>query len=255
MQALTQALKLSGKIRQLKVQSKTVAADREKKMQGDMLVIFDCDGVLVDSEAICSRVEFRALRRLGCLLSLDEYLEVSLGRSDEDFLWNSIASEWGVTLPGGFGEDLRRETDQALRAELSPVEGIKDVLPMIPCEKCIASGASPERLELTLGITGLAEEFAGKCFSGSMVERGKPAPDVFLFAAEQMGFEPGRCIVVEDSVNGVKAAVSAGMTVLGFTGASHCRPGLGARLESLGCRKAFSDLRELPSLIERNSGL
>ncbi len=224
--------------------------DRKKKKK-DILVIFDCDGVLIDSEAITSRIEFQALRSMGCLLSMEDYLDRSLGVTEEDLLWDTIASEWDVTLPEDFGTRLRAEVRESLAKELLPIEGVKKVLAAMPYQDCVASGATTQRLEFTLSVAGLAERFKGRCFSGAMVRQGKPAPDVFLLAAEKMGFEPRDCIVVEDSVNGVRAAVSAGMSVLGFIGASHCRPGLESKLRELGCSEIFSKMEKLPSLIEK----
>ena len=221
----------------------------EKK---EILVIFDCDGVLIDSEAITSRIEYQALRNSGCRMSMEDYLDRSLGVTEEDLLWKNIAAEWNAVLPDDFGDRLREEICKALAEELRPIKGVKEALAALPYESCVASGATPERLRLTLGVTGLAERFEGRCFSGAMVARGKPAPDVFLLAADRMGFRPGDCIVVEDSINGVKAAVDAGMTVLGFTGASHCLPGLEGRLRELGCREIFSEMENLTPMIEEN---
>lgn len=223
-----------------------------KREPKKILVIFDCDGVLIDSEAITSRIEHQALRNSGCRLSMEDYLDRSLGVTEEDLLWKNIAAEWDVVLPDGFGDRLRDRICKALAEELLPIKGVREALSALPYESCVASGATPERLRLTLGVTGLAERFAGKCFSGAMVARGKPSPDVFLLAAERMGFRPGDCIVVEDSINGVRAAVSAGMTVLGFTGASHCLPALEGRLRELGCREVFSEMENLIPLIEKN---
>ena len=220
----------------------------------NVLVIFDCDGVLVDSEAISSRVELEALHQAGCLISMDEYLERALGRTDEDFIWGSIADEWGVELAPGFGDLVRSQVSRALEDELQPIEGAGEVLASLPCQSCVASAATSTRLEHTLEISGLAGLLEGKCFSGSMVRQSKPAPDLFLMAAGEMGYEPSSCLVVEDSVNGVKAAVRAGMKVLGFTGATHCGPGLGDVLTDLGCREIFSDLRNLPFLIDLHMG-
>ncbi len=224
---------------------------KRKRQKKDILVIFDCDGVLIDSEAITSRIEFQALRSLGCLLSMEDYLDRSLGITEEDLLWNTIASEWDVSLPEDFSDRLRAVIVKALAEELLPIKGVNDVLAGLPYQHCVASGATPQRLEFTLSLTGLASRFRGRCFSGSMVRQGKPAPDVFLLAAEKMGFDPSDCIVVEDSLNGVRAAVKAGMHVLGFVGASHCRPGLESRLKELGCSEVFSDMEKLPSLIEQ----
>ena len=224
---------------------------KRKRQKKDILVIFDCDGVLVDSEAITARVELLALNNRGCLLSREEYLERALGLSDEDLIWNTIAAEWDVKLPEDFGNSLRAIADAALAEELLPINGVKEMLNVLPYEKCVASSATPERLAHTLSLTGLDGIFKGKCFSGTLVSRGKPAPDVFLLAAERMGFDPRDCIVVEDSLNGVRAAVSAGMNVLGFIGGSHCRPGLESKLKELGCSEIFSEMEKLPSLIKQ----
>lgn len=229
--------------------------NNREKANTKPLLIFDCDGVLVDSEAIGARIEFEALRNAGCLISFPDYLEISLGRSDEDELWKELAAEWSIGLPDDFPDQVRRKTEEALIRELRPIEGIKDALDRLPYERCIASGASNRRLELTLGLTGLADFFQGRYFSGKMVTQGKPAPDLFLLAAEKMGFNPQSCIVLEDSVNGVLGAVKARMTVFGFTGGSHCYPGLESRLKALGCRAIYSDPGELPSLIEQELGL
>jgi len=223
---------------------------KRKRQTKDILVIFDCDGVLMDSEVITSRIEYQSLRSFGCLLSMEDYLDRSLGVTEEDLLWETIASEWDVSLPEDFGVRLRAEVCEALADELLPIKGVKKVLAAMPYQYCVASGATPKRLEFTLSVTGLADRFTGRCFSGTLVSRGKPAPDVFLLAAKKMGYEPRDCIVVEDSINGVRAAVSAGMNVLGFIGASHCRPGLESKLRELGCSEIFSEMDKLPSLIE-----
>ena len=160
---------------------------KRKRQKKDILVIFDCDGVLVDSEAITSRIEFQALRSLGCLLSMEDYLDRSLGLSDEDLIWNTIAAEWDVKLPEDFGDRLRAIADAALAEELLPINGVKEMLNVLPYEKCVASSATPERLAHTLSLTGLDGIFKGKCFSGTLVSRGKPAPDVFLYAARKNG--------------------------------------------------------------------
>jgi len=140
---------------------------------------------------------------------------------------------------------------EAFVRELKPVRGVSEALARLSNRKCVASSSLPDRLAHTLGLTGLAEWFGTAVFSASMVTRGKPAPDLFLYAAQQMRTAPSRCLVIEDSAPGILAAKTAGMTAFGFTGASHCRPGHAQRLSAAGADLVFSDMRELPAFVDR----
>lgn len=179
------------------------------------LVIFDCDGVLVDSEPISNRVLAQAITEAGLPLSTEESMELFMGRRWEDSLAR-IEERLGRPLPAGFSDSYRARRDAALAAELEPVAGAAEAIARIPAARCVASSGAPEKTRFTLGHTGLLDLFEGRIFSAHEVEHGKPAPDLFLHAAERMGFEPRRCAVVEDTLVGVEAASAAGMAAFGY---------------------------------------
>jgi HAD superfamily hydrolase (TIGR01509 family) len=207
------------------------------------LVIFDCDGVLVDSERISVRVEAELLAELGWPLSEAEIVERFMGRTDE-YMDEAIEAQLGDRLPGGWKARFHERYRAAYAAELAPVDGVLEALDRIDLPTCVASSGSHDKLRFTLGHTGLYERFQGRIFSGYEVANGKPAPDLFLHAAARMGVEPAACAVVEDSHYGVLAARAAGMRVFGYAG------GLTPpdRLEGDGT-VIFHDMRELPRLL------
>ena len=207
------------------------------------LVIFDCDGVLVNSEHLAVRVDVRVLAELGWILSEREVIERFVGRSHE-FMVAEIEAHLGRRLPHDWEDEFQHLYREAFAAELRPVDGIVEVLDQIALPTCVASSGSHEKMRYTLGLAGLYDRFAGRIFSASQVARGKPAPDLFLYAAERMGADPAACAVVEDSRYGVEAARAAGMLALGFAG------GLTAaeHLQGPGTL-VFSDMRELPRLL------
>ena len=212
------------------------------------LLIFDCDGVLIDSEVIVCRVEVQALAEVGYAIDLERFMERFIGKSARDGR-ALIEAELGRKLPSGFGADAARRVAEAFARELAAVAGVEQALAALPIAKCVASSSLPDRLAHTLAVTGLAKWFGDAVFSVSMVARGKPAPDLFLPAATAMGADPARCLVIEDSAPGTAAAKAAGMTAFGFVGASHCRPGHDQRLAAAGADLIFADMRELPRLI------
>jgi HAD superfamily hydrolase (TIGR01509 family) len=207
------------------------------------LVIFDCDGVLVDSERIAVRVEAELLAELGWPLSQAEIVERFMGRTTEH-MDEAIEAQLGSRLPGDWRDQFQRRYREAFAAELVPVDGVLDALDQIAVPTCVASSGSHDKLRFTLGHTGLYERFEGRIFSGYEVANGKPAPDLFLHAAARMGAGPARCAVVEDSLYGVLAARAAGMRVFGYAG------GLtpADRLEGE-ATVVFEDMRELPRLL------
>ena len=209
------------------------------------LVIFDCDGVLVDSERIAVRVDAVVLGRLGWALTEAEIIERFMGRS-EAYMVGEIEAALGRPLPVDWDAEFAPLYREALEAELQPVDGVVAALDAIPMPTCVASSSTHERLRFTLGLTGLLERFDGRIFSAADVAHGKPAPDLFLHAAASLGAEPARCAVVEDSLYGVQAARAAGMHAFGYAG------GLTAadRLAGPGTT-VFSDMRELPALLAR----
>jgi HAD superfamily hydrolase (TIGR01509 family) len=211
------------------------------------LVIFDLDGVLVDSEPISSRVTAAALTEAGIEISEAEVCDRFLGVSTASML-RAVEAEHGCRLPASFQETLRARILRAFEQELAPVPGVPALLDGLAVDRCVASSSHPERIRRSLEITGLLERLGPHLFSATMVSAGKPAPDLFLLAAARMAAEPARCLVVEDSEVGIRAAKAAGMTVFGFTGASHVRPETHApRLQAAGADVIFA---EMPALVE-----
>jgi len=208
------------------------------------LVIFDCDGVLIDSERLGVEVDVMALRELGWPLSETEAIARFVGRSDRE---NRAAIEAHLDrkLPDGWGDQVDERYRQAFATALTPVDGVLEALDRISLPTCVASSGTHEHLRYTLELTGLYDRFAGRIFSADDVGRGKPAPDLFLLAAERMDAKPARCVVVEDSRPGVEAARAAGMRVLAFAGGLTA-----AELLDGPDTIVFYDMRELPSLLD-----
>lgn len=207
------------------------------------LVIFDCDGVLVDSEPISNRLLSAMLKEIGLPMSVEETTEEFVGRSMED-CWRIIERESGRPVPDDFAQRYDRLLLKAFRRELRPVSGLPEALERIDRPICVASSGSLEKIRGSLELTGLLPKFESRLFSAEEVERGKPAPDLFLHAARRMRARPSRCVVVEDSPRGACAGVAAGMTVLGYTGRTTA-----AELDRAGAR-CFGEMRELPALLE-----
>jgi HAD superfamily hydrolase (TIGR01509 family) len=182
------------------------------------LVIFDCDGVLVDSERIAVRVDARVLADLGWPMPEAEIVQRFVGRSDADFvadveahLGRALAADWDAAYQQWYVDAFERDL-----VAVDGVVGALDALAVAGVPTCVASGGSHVKMRRTLGLTGLFDRSDGRIFSADEVPRGKPAPDLFLHAADRMGADPARCVVLEDSPYGVEAGVSAGMRVLGY---------------------------------------
>ena len=218
-------------------------------MQWPDLVIFDCDGVLVDSEAIALRQTRQALSQAGLTLTHAQAIERFLGFS-LDSIMQSAEADLSHALPAGFRDDLSRDILTRFSAELKGIEGVRPAVAALTCKVCVASSSSLERIRLALSVAGYDSLFEPHIFSASMAARGKPHPDLFLHAAREMAAAPDCCLVVEDSAPGVMAAASAGMTAFGFVGGSHFS-GLAQRerLLAAGAALIFDDMRELPTLI------
>ncbi|HEX9993702.1 MAG TPA: HAD family hydrolase [Acidimicrobiales bacterium] len=210
------------------------------------LVIFDCDGVLVDSERLTLRVDVEVLAGLGWPMTEEEVVERFVGRSDADMV-AIIEEHLGHRLPDGWDEPYRRLHDEVIAAELTPVPGVVDALDAIDAAgvpTCVASSGTHEKLRTTLGVTGLLARFDGRIFSSVEVARGKPAPDLFLHAAARMGADPARCAVVEDSPFGLEAALAAGMRPYAYAGGL-----IPTRRLALPGVTLVDDLRDLPGLL------
>lgn len=164
-------------------------------------------------------------------------------------MFATVEAALGRALPDGFAEHIEALEQARYRTDLRAIDGVADVLANLPCAICVASSSSPSKLALGLIETGLYDLVYPHVFSTSLVANGKPAPDIFLYAAEAMGAEVSDCVVVEDSVAGTTAGVAAGMRVIGFSGGSHCLPGHGGRLRAMGAEAVIADMRDLPDLI------
>jgi HAD superfamily hydrolase (TIGR01549 family) len=195
------------------------------------LVIFDCDGVLVDSEPIINRAHAEVLNECGYSITEDELLSRFCGVSD------AYGERVGARIENGFGQSL------------IAIPGVAEAVDSLWLPVCVASSSVPEQIRRKLDLTGLLVRFGENLFSATMVARGKPAPDLFLYAAQRLATAPDRCLVVEDSLAGIEAAVSAGMTAIGFCGGSHCGPEHGVALRARGAVLVIDDMHELPSAI------
>lgn len=213
-----------------------------------MLVIFDCDGVLVDSEPLSNTCFARALRREGLDWSVEETMRRLMGRSMKSCV-EIVERELGRSLPADFVEKLQADTMQTFcDAPLQPVAGVAaaiDAIEAAGAATCVASSGGLDKMRVTLGLTGLWDRFEGRIFSATEVSRGKPFPDLFLHAALRMNRQPFECTVVEDSLPGIQAARAAGMRAMAYVGASHADD---TALAAAGGRP-FDDMAELPALV------
>lgn len=206
------------------------------------LVIFDCDGVLVDSERLAVRTESQILTELGWPLSEAEVIEQFVGRSSR-YMQTVVEEQLG--RPVDWRGEFERRVREVCERELVPVDGVISALNEIAIPSCVASSSSHAMLDFKLGLTGLSDRFLGRIFSADDVAHGKPDPAVFLYAAASMNVEPNRCAVIEDSVSGVEAGVAAGMTVFAFSGGVTSAD----QLEREGV-VLFDSMKRLPKLLE-----
>jgi HAD superfamily hydrolase (TIGR01509 family) len=209
------------------------------------LIIFDCDGVLVDSEPIGNRVMAEVLTEGGLPMSVQDCYAHFMGRTMNDCV-DILASRFGYRAAEDFADTVRTRTLEALREEIQPVPGIATALARIAVPVCVASSGQLMKMRTTLGLTGLLQHFEDRLFSAADLPRGKPHPDIFLKAARTLGAEPAACAVIEDSPVGVQAGIAAGMTVFGYAAQSD-----GQGLSDAGAR-IFYDMQELPALLEQH---
>ena len=218
------------------------------------VVIFDCDGVLVDSEVIALAETRQALGEAGLHLTDEEALDRFLGLSVEA-ITQSAEKDLGGALPASFPGDLTRRILAGFESELKGVAGIREALAGLGTRVCVASSSALDRIRRSLAAVGYEGLFEPHIFSASAVKRGKPSPDLFLHAAREMAAPPEACLVIEDSVPGVLAAKAAGMQVFGFVGGSHVSgTAQGRRLSAAGAALTFADMTELPDIIRRRRG-
>ncbi|HLH88500.1 MAG TPA: HAD family hydrolase [Xanthobacteraceae bacterium] len=211
------------------------------------LLIFDCDGVLVDSEVLALDTLREMMASLG--------RPMTMGEADREFTGGSLADTLataqrllGRPIPPGIGERFGQLLLDRFRRELKPVQGVRDAILALPYRRCVASSSSPERLRLSLDVSGLAPLFE-HVFSAVEVDRGKPAPDLYLLAARTLAEPPEGCIVIEDAPRGVVAGRAAGMRVIGFAGAAHAAPTAADDLRRAGAEVVIRSMDELPAIV------
>lgn len=213
------------------------------------LVIFDCDGVLVDSEPLATRVLLQALAEAGVEIGSETVYDVFLGKSLAQ-VCGMLRRDHGVEFDAAALARIRSRLNTAIRQELRPIPNISETLAKLGQRVCVASSSQVERIRLSLEVTSLGRFFGDNIFSATMVSRGKPAPDLFLHAAQRMHVAPERCMVIEDSPAGITAARAAGMGVLGFVGGSHAQAASHRqKLRALEPAEVFDDMRALPGLL------
>ena len=218
-----------------------------------MLILFDCDGVLVDSEVLATRELQRYLEDLSFPTAFEvENHDRFTGLSLRD-IRTSLETQAGRSLPEDFERELRRRDVKAFQRDLRPINGVRDTLSALDLPRCVASSGSQEKIRHSLALTGLIDYFGTHLFSAhdQQVHQGKPAPDLFLHAAKSMGFKPNRCLVIEDSVAGVRAGIAAGMHTIGFAGGSHCNTDHPARLRHAGAHDVAMNMSTVTAIIDR----
>ncbi len=203
------------------------------------LVIFDCDGVLVDSEAIVIEIEADLLTDAGFPITTDQIADRFVGLSYPDMM-AQLHADFGRAVPASLTSQIHTDALAAFPTQLQAVNGMADFLGELQLPRCVASSSDLDRIRLSLDVTDLAQFFdPDTVFSAQMVRHGKPAPDLFLYAAERCGADADRCLVIEDSPHGISAALAAGMHVVGLVAGKHCRPSLTKRLRSAGAETIY----------------
>ena len=216
----------------------------EKRVARPRPIIFDCDGVLVDSEPLAARAYERVYDKHGMPGVNTSIIAQCIGMKQADII-AKIRELTGHQFPAASDGDIWAETKILFSQELKPTPGITAFMQTLAGDRCVASSSSVERINHSLAVTGLARYFGDAIYSSSMVRNGKPAPDIFLFAADKMGATPADCIVIEDSPFGIQGAVAAGMTAIGYTGGGHTYAGHGARLTAAGADFVCADWQEV----------
>jgi len=217
-------------------------------LKSEKLIIFDCDGVLVDSEPLATLAYKNVFAKHGIAVERAVFAQC-VGMKQSDIL-DKIAAVTGYRLPEENEPDIWQETKVQFSTFLQPTNGLSAFLNRTATSRCVASSSSLERINFSLNTTGLAHFFSEKTvFSSSMVKFGKPAPDLFLYAAQHCGFSPENCIVIEDSHFGVQGAIKAGMATIGFTGGGHTDNGHAERLLSHGASAACQSWEDVAEVL------
>ena len=225
------------------------ASERKQPDRSIELIIFDCDGVLIDSEIIVCRLTSEEFTRLGFPVSTQHVIERFAGRPEHEMI-EEVEAEWGQAVPPEFFTSLKRRVEEAYATELQIMPGIAELLEGLRADFCVASSSYPTKLRLGLETVGLYKRFAPNVVSASYIAHGKPAPDIFIYAAGWMQTTVTKCLVIEDSIPGVRAAVAAGMRVFGYTGGTHCPPGHEKRLLEAGAERVFGDFAAMDGVLQ-----
>ena len=212
------------------------------------LIIFDFDGVVVDSEHLSSAVHAETLQQVGMPLSPEDFGNQFTGL-DFGSMMDKLAQDYGRDKAERFAATIEANYADRMQAELQLMPHMLSFLQTTKLAFCIASNSKMARLINNQQATDIADIFSGKTYSADMVKHPKPAPDLFQHAAQQMGFEPAACLVIEDGAHGIKAANAAGIRSIGFTGGSHCKDGHAKRLANAGALHVFNDMSELANII------
>lgn len=223
---------------------------KNMQMKEIKAVIFDCDGVLVDSEIIASSTALEMLKPYGVEMSIHEYARKFSGKVEEDTI-QIIKTEYKVDLSNEFLSNLKLRIEHALDHDLEPIKGAAEVISSIHLPKAVVSNSRLVRVIHSLKLASLEEHFGKNVFSAEMVEKPKPDPAVYLLAANKLNVDPGNCLVIEDSPSGATAAVRAGMHVIGFLGASHIYEGHEIQLKKNGVFTTAKDMKDLKGKIEQ----
>ncbi len=219
-------------------------------MSGIELIVFDFDGVLVDSETMGCQIWSDVFAKYGMTVPARDIMEKYTGKTGT-LICSLIEKEYGYHLPEGFLDEVNETTESIMAKSLKTVSGVLETMPVFRIPVCIASGSRPKRLNMCLDVTGLRPYFPEETvFSSHFVKHGKPAPDLFFYAAGKMNVSPENCLVVEDSSSGITGAKAAGMHSFGFVGASHCTPERGRQLIESGAELLFDDFTKLPDLLK-----
>jgi HAD superfamily hydrolase (TIGR01509 family) len=211
-------------------------------------VIFDCDGVLVNTEALVIDIEIAAMARLGVVYERADFIATYMGASEADFERGLDADHravHGAGLPGGFFDQMKAERYAHLERHIEAVPGAEAFAARLSAPRAVASSSERDALAMKLGKTGLAPLFGAQVHSAEDVANAKPAPDLYLHAAARLGVDPALSLAIEDSASGVRSARAAGMTCWGFTGGGHCPPGHGDRLRAAGAQAVFETFEAL----------
>ncbi|MBD0404711.1 HAD family phosphatase [Flammeovirga sp. EKP202] len=211
----------------------------------------DCDGVIIDSEIVAARVMVKYINSFGVPMTVDEYLSNFAGQTFSGIM-TKLSKEHGFTLPEDFITQITDQYKEAAKTEDKPIKGTKAAYEAIDLPKAIISNSYKEQINHAVDFTGLRNEFGNRVYSGvESVDNPKPAPDVYLFAAKDLGVDPSKVVVIEDSTSGAKAGLAAGMYVIGFIGASHLKSDHEHTLKTLGVKNVIQDMSDLPALIEK----